>query len=76
MLALKGIYQNGKITLEQEMTITDPVAVIVTFLEEPRSLPAGPLNLSEFSFAQVRELLKPLHSSLSDTLIAERREVL
>ena len=76
MLALKGIYQNGKITLEQEMTMTDPVAVIVTFLEEPRSLPPEPLNLSEFSFGPSRELLKSLQSSLSDTLIAERREAL
>ena len=76
MLALKGIYQNGKLTLEQEITMTAPVPVIVTFLEEPRPLPSEPLKLSDFSFAQARELLKPLHSSLSDVLLAERREVL
>ncbi len=34
MLALKGIYQNGQLQLEQLVTSEKPITVIVTFLEE------------------------------------------
>ncbi|OUD12172.1 hypothetical protein [Thioflexithrix psekupsensis] len=34
MLALKGIYQNGQIQLDQMVNYEQPVAVIVTFLED------------------------------------------
>lgn len=34
LLAIKGIYENGHITLEEEVTTNQAVAVIVTFLTE------------------------------------------
>ena len=33
MLALEGIYQNGQLLLPQKVEVTQPVKVIVTFLE-------------------------------------------
>lgn len=72
MLAVKGIYQNGQFILEEPIPFIEPVAVIVTFLEE-QSLPQT-IDLAHFSFSQSRELLKEVKSSLSDALIAERRE--
>ena len=36
LVAIKGIYQNGQITLEEEITAKEPIAVIVTFLEEKK----------------------------------------
>ena len=73
MLAVKGIYQNGQLILEESVPFIEPVAVIVTFLEE-QPLPPPTIDLAHFSFSQSRELLKEVKSSLSDTLIAERRE--
>jgi hypothetical protein len=37
LVAIKGIYQNGQITLEEEISAKEPIAVIVTFLEEKKS---------------------------------------
>ncbi len=37
LVAIKGIYQNGQITLEEEITAKEPIAVIVTFLEEKKT---------------------------------------
>jgi len=37
LVAIKGIYQNGQITLEEEITAKEPLAVIVTFLEEKKT---------------------------------------
>jgi hypothetical protein len=71
MLAVKGIYQNGQLILEEPVPFIKPVAVIVTFLEE-QPLPPK-IDLAHFSFSQSRELLKEVKSSLSDTLIEERR---
>jgi hypothetical protein len=71
MLAVKGIYQNGQLILEEPVHFLEPVAVIVTFLEE-QPLPSK-IDLAHFSFSQSRELLKEVKSSLSDALIEERR---
>ncbi len=72
MLAVKGIYQNGQFILEEAVPFVEPVAVIVTFLEE-QPFPQQ-VKLAHFSFSQSRELLKEVKSSLSDALIEERRE--
>lgn len=72
MLAVKGIYQNGQLILEEPVPFIEPIAVIVTFLEE-KPLPKK-IELAHFSFNQSRELLKEIKSSLSDALIEERRE--
>ncbi len=34
MLALEGIYQNNQLILDQKISFSKPVKVIVTFLEE------------------------------------------
>jgi len=34
MLAIEGIYQNGQLSLSEKVELTQPVKVIVTFLEE------------------------------------------
>lgn len=34
MLAVKGIYQNGQLVLQEPIPFTQPVEVIVTFLSE------------------------------------------
>jgi hypothetical protein len=35
MLAIEGIYQNNQLILDQKVSFSKPVKVIVTFLEEP-----------------------------------------
>jgi hypothetical protein len=34
MLALSGVYQNDQLLLQEKVELTQPVKVIVTFLEE------------------------------------------
>jgi hypothetical protein len=34
LVAIKGIYQNGQIILEEKISAKEPIAVIVTFLGE------------------------------------------
>ena len=36
MLALEGVYQNGQLLLPQKIEFTQPIKVIVTFLEEEK----------------------------------------
>ncbi len=50
MVAVAGIYQNGHITLDTEISSTTPVKVIVTFLEEVDTSALKKLSLSDFSF--------------------------
>jgi len=69
MLSIEGIYQNGELVLKEKVESIQPVKVVVTFLEEPKKA----ISLEDFSFAQSRKILKDLDSSLSDTLIEERR---
>nr|WP_295923659.1 hypothetical protein [uncultured Dyadobacter sp.] len=75
MLKIKGIYQNGRIQLDQNPTISQTVKVIVTFPEIDTPSPVGPKILAwpDFSFDKSRQLLKSLKSSLSEEVIAERR---
>ncbi len=40
MLALEGIYQNNQLILNQKVSFSKPVKVIVTFLEETPKVPA------------------------------------
>ncbi len=45
MLAtIKGIYNNGEITLEENPEVTQPVEVLVTFVKEVRSGGKKPLD--------------------------------
>ena len=77
MTALRGKYHNGKLSLEAPFESEQPVDVIVTFLEEGLNAnPQRPLQISDFSFAKTRALLKDLNESLSDEVIQERRSAL
>lgn len=75
MIALTGIYHNGRLELDEPIGTDKPVKVIVTFLEEtPKMKPQGSDLYSRFSFEKARELLKDYEGSFSDAVIEERRE--
>lgn len=78
MVAVKGKYKNGQVTLNKEVAVSDNSDVIVTFLEEEDELPAKSkrLTFEDFSFAESREALKDYKGSFSDTVIDERRNSL
>jgi hypothetical protein len=47
MLAVKGTYQNGQLFLQEQVPFTQPVTVIVTFLEEvDHKIPSNSTNPS------------------------------
>ncbi|MEW5802469.1 MAG: hypothetical protein AB1847_10260 [bacterium] len=73
MLAVKGMYENGKIILQEKVKATKPVEVIVTFLEDVEIPTPKKLDLGKFSFSKARELLKDYQGSLSDAILEERR---
>lgn len=64
LVAIKGIYQNGQITLEENIATKKPIAVIVTFLEEQPSESAT--SVWEQWFASM--------SQFSDDFMASGRE--
>jgi hypothetical protein len=74
MLAVKGIYQNGYVKFEKDLTFKNPVKVIITFLEEIEPTSGKGLNLSDFSFSESKNLLKNFKGSFSDAVIEERRK--
>lgn len=76
MVQLSGIYNKGKITLDRKISIDKPVKVMITFMDEDVALEKARLTFNDFSFAKSRELLKDVHTSLSDAVIEERRSYL
>jgi hypothetical protein len=76
MLAIKGVYSNGKIQLQDKIKTGKPVPVIVTFLDEVEMPVREKVGLDSFSFGKARELLKDYHGSISDAVIEERRNEL
>ncbi len=74
MLALKGIYENGVVKLEEPLDSDKRMRVIVTFLEEESK--AKPLSLEDFSFAETRKTTSKYKFSLSEAVVAERQEEL
>ncbi len=44
LTTIKGIYNNGEITLEEKPVITQPVEVLVTFVEEVKENGKKPLK--------------------------------
>ena len=76
MLALKGIYENGSVTLPMPLPINRRMDVIVTFLEEVDDTAPTKADLNSFSFARSREILKNLKGSCADAVIDERRSAL
>ncbi|MFD1257947.1 hypothetical protein ACFQ3S_14155 [Mucilaginibacter terrae] len=73
MVQLSGIYNNGQITLEQNVSTSKPVKVMVTFMDEEVVVEEKRLTLDMFSFNKTRELLKNVHTSFSDAVIEERK---
>ena len=80
MIAINGTYYNGQLQIEEEIKTQKPMKVIVTFLEEveptKKEEKKEGLKLSDFSFAESRELLKDMKGSLSEAVIEERRSYL
>jgi hypothetical protein len=76
MLTVKGIYQDGKISLQQQVHYKTRVKVLVTFLDDRESVPTKQPGRKTFSFRQAREQLKQYKGSLSDAVIEERRQAL
>ncbi len=73
MLAIKGVYKNGKVSLQKEIKTAKSIEVIVTFLEDVEVTVSKGLDLRKFSFNKSRELLKDYKGSLSDAVVEERR---
>lgn len=73
MLAIQGIYENGKLILSEEIKTNKPLKVIITFLEEVPVEAIANIDLSKFSFNESRRILKEFKGSLSDAVIDERR---
>jgi len=49
LTTIKGIYNNGEITLEEKPAVQEPVKVLVTFVEEEKPIGKKPL---EFGFGK------------------------
>ncbi|MEA1973624.1 MAG: hypothetical protein U9N34_10110 [Candidatus Cloacimonadota bacterium] len=73
MLAIRGIFDNGKIKLSEKVNFSKPLKVIVTFLEDIQEEKEGLIDLNKYSFIKSQKVLKDFKGSLSDTVIAERR---
>ncbi|NCX96111.1 MAG: hypothetical protein EBX41_06820 [Chitinophagia bacterium] len=76
MIALSGTFHNGQIVLDEPCRLTDPVKVIVTFIEDdlPKdNIIPKPLNYNSYSFGKVRELLTGIKDNISDEIIRDRR---
>ena len=73
MLAIRGVFDNGKLKLNEKVNFSKPLKVIVTFLEEIQEDKDELIDLKKFSFLKSQKVLKDFKGSLSDTIIAERR---
>jgi len=71
MIALKGVYEDGVVKLEQAVNYDKPVEVIVTFLEEEP--PKKRLRYEDFSFEKSKKQLEKYNFSLSEEIIKERQ---
>ncbi|MCL4483817.1 MAG: hypothetical protein M1445_14600 [Bacteroidetes bacterium] len=72
MTTVTGTYFNGHLKLERPIKTEKPVKVTVTFEEEVKSN----LQVSDFSFLEVQEILKDYKGSFSDEVLKERRKAL
>jgi len=69
MLAIEGIYQNNQLILNQKVSFSKPVKVIVTFLEETTK---SPCDISQFSFEESKAVSNDVKGLLSDAMIEEQ----
>lgn len=73
MITVFGTFLNGYVKLDKDYSTSNPVKVIVTFLEEVHSKSEKGISLSDFSFSKSKKNLEDFKGSLSDSLIEERR---
>lgn len=73
MVAVVGTYQNGYVKLDKDYFTTNPVKVIITFLEDVQTPSGKGFSLSDFSFSKSQKNLEKFKGSFSDTVIDERR---
>ena len=73
MLSIVGTYQNGYLKLDKDYVTTNPVKVIITFLEDVQSISDNGLALTDFSFAKSKKNLQNFKGSFADSVIDERR---
>jgi len=57
MLAVEGIYRDNQLILNKKVSFSEPVRVVVTFLDEPQN-DSQKIDLAQFSFGQSRAILK------------------
>lgn len=76
MLAVKGVYKDGKVDFKGDVPVYTQTPVIITFLEEIAQGKPTTSNLNAFSFKKSRALSKRYKGSLSDAVIEERRSYL
>ena len=76
MLAIRGIFENGKLILNEKVNVSKPIKVIVTFLDDILEDNKETINLKNFSFLKSQKLLKDYNGSISDSIIAERKSEL
>ncbi len=76
MIAVKGTYENGIITLERKVRSKRSLKVIVTFLDEESKQVTQRLTSEDFSFRRSREKSKGFIGSLSDAVIEDRKSEL
>jgi hypothetical protein len=76
MLTVEGMYQDGKVTIKDNIWAIKPVKVIVTFLEEVNIPEKRRINLEHFSFNRSKKILENYQGSLSDVIVEERRSAL
>lgn len=72
MIAIEGIYENGKVRLKRKIQTKKAMKVIVTFLEENDSN-NNRLSIEDFSFLKSRKKSKRYKGSISDSVFEERR---
>lgn len=76
MYTVKGLYQDGKIVLQQDVRYATAIQVLVIFLDDLESVETKQQQRKPFSFRQARELLNTYTGSLSDAVLEERRQEL
>lgn len=78
LVSVEGVYQDGLVHLNDEVSVQNHTKVIVTFLKEEKVESPTPkrLTLDDFSFRKSQEALKDYKGSFSDAVIEERREAL
>ena len=71
MIAIVGTYQNGYVKLDKDYPTSNPVKVIVTFLEDVPAQTDKGFLLFDFSFSKSQRNLENYKGSFGDTVTEE-----